>query len=321
VMMDTGRLLKMMEADYPDDDKGREACALKDMMDARLDGSGENRPSVECILHALFPQKYVLHLHPALVNGITCGKNGETSAKQIFEDIKETYLWVPLIKPGYILSKTCAKLFSDHDAFYGKYPAIVLLQNHGIFVAADETDEIDRIIEEVVSRINKKIIRKPALTESALVSPESIDAKNAAIINLEKLTGGSIIFLSNKEITAFTESFDTYSPISKPFTPDHIVYCNAYPLFIESVDDINTAFEAYVTAYNREPKIVVIEKLGVFALGKDENKAIMASELYLDTVKIAVYSESFGGPLTLPDDFTDFIVNWESESYRQKKSS
>ena len=36
----------------------------------------ETAPSVETLLHAIFPQKYVLHLHPALVNGLTCSRVG-----------------------------------------------------------------------------------------------------------------------------------------------------------------------------------------------------------------------------------------------------
>ena len=40
--------------------------------------------------------------------------------------------------------------------------------------------------------------------------------------------------------------------------------------------------------------------------------------MFLDAVKIAVYTESFGGYLHLSEELTDFIVNWEVESYRQK---
>jgi NAD(P)-dependent dehydrogenase (short-subunit alcohol dehydrogenase family) len=35
-------------------------------------------------------------------------------------------------------------------------------------------------------------------------------------------------------------------------------------------------------------------------------------------VKIAACTGGFGGPLPLPDDFTDFILQWEVENYRQK---
>lgn len=47
---------------------------------------------------------------------------------------------------------------------------------------------------------------------------------------------------------------------------------------------------------------------------------MLAKKLFNDAVKIAVYSESFGGPLHMEDDLIDFIVNWEVESYRQKQA-
>ena len=38
-----------------------------------------------------------------------------------------------------------------------------------------------------------------------------------------------------------------------------------------------------------------------------------------DAIKLAVYAESFGGPLHMTDDITYFITHWEAEAYRSKK--
>ena len=67
----------------PQEDKQRENEALRDMMDARLAGE-TTRPSVECMLHGLFPQTFVLHLHPALVNGLTCGDGRPKGLRSAF---------------------------------------------------------------------------------------------------------------------------------------------------------------------------------------------------------------------------------------------
>jgi NAD(P)-dependent dehydrogenase (short-subunit alcohol dehydrogenase family) len=42
--------------------------------------------------------------------------------------------------------------------------------------------------------------------------------------------------------------------------------------------------------------------------------------VFLDTVKIGVYSASFGGARFMTDAMIDFIVNWEVEAYRSKVS-
>jgi len=317
VLMDTEKLRALVREVYPDDDKAREACALKDMMAARLEGQDDMRPSVECILHALFHKPYVLHLHPALINGLTCGMDGEAVYADIFKDLNEPLIWVPLTKPGYTLSKACAELFETYAEKHRRHPSVVLLQNHGIFVAADTPEEIDAIMAGVVACILKKIVRRPELDADGPAPPAGAQEAAAA---LEGLSGGAAIHLYNDEIARFTGSREAYAPIMSPFSPDHIVYCRAYPLFADSHEQLAGALEEYDKTYGGRPKIVVIRGLGVFALGKGEADAKLAAELYIDAIKIAVYSESFGGPMALPDEFTDFIVNWESESYRQEKA-
>ena len=41
--------------------------------------------------------------------------------------------------------------------------------------------------------------------------------------------------------------------------------------------------------------------------------------LIKDAIKLAVYAESFGGPLQMTDEITYFITHWEAEAYRSKK--
>ena len=316
VLMDVDRLRGMTEAEYPDEDDAREACAIRDMMAARLEGQGEKRPSVECILHGLFPQKYVLHVHPALVNGLTCGRSSAKAAAELYAQEASGFLWIPLTKPGFVLSKVCADMFAAYNKEHGMYPEIVMLQNHGIFAAADGIEGIDRIMEDLVRRVSGRILRQP---EFGADTGSNTGAGRIAA-ELEKLTGCKTKYLVNGEIARFVRDREAYAPLLKPFTPDHIVYCRAWPLFAESAESIPEGLSDYEERYGYTPKILAVRGIGVFALGKDENEASKAGALFLDAVKIAVYSESFGGPLPLPDEFTRFIANWEIESYRQKKA-
>ncbi len=103
VGMDMQKLSGMMTDTYPTDDVEREAKFLRDVTAAKLPGEEAKRPSVEALLHALFPQKFVLHLHPALINGLTCSKNGEQEYQRLFGD---SVKWMPECKPGYVLAKS-----------------------------------------------------------------------------------------------------------------------------------------------------------------------------------------------------------------------
>ena len=320
VAMNLEKLTAMLQADYPKDDASREAAALEDMMAARQTGEEHKRPSVEALLHAMFPHAYVLHVHPTLVNGLTCGADGEKLCRKIFGD---KAAWVPLIKPGYVLALACQSAFENFKKTTGVFPQIALLQNHGIFVAADTVEEIDAIMTEVMATLERRLQRKPELTDS------SFDATNfdtncasriaPALRMLFSEDGMStVVFCANRLSDEFVKDHETMKPLMTPFSPDHIVYYKDAPLFIEPNDDIKTAFEAYQKKKGYAPKIVAVKGLGFFSLGKSIREAHNARLLFLDAMKTAVYAESFGGCNPLPEEFTEFILNWEVESYRQK---
>ncbi|MBS7360732.1 MAG: class II aldolase/adducin family protein, partial [Oscillospiraceae bacterium] len=105
VEMELEKLMKIFEKEYPDSDDEREAAVLSDLMAARAEGSKDKRPSVETTLHALFEYRFVLHLHPSLVNGLTCSKGGESTARRV---IKHDFIWIEQCRPGYILAKICS---------------------------------------------------------------------------------------------------------------------------------------------------------------------------------------------------------------------
>ena len=321
VAMDLAKLAQMLRANYPQDDASREAAALADMMAARQPGEEHKRPSVEGLLHGMFPYAFVLHVHPPLVNGLTCGTDGEKLCRELFGN---KAVWVPLTKPGYILALTCQSTFEDFKAKTGAFPKIALLQNHGLFVAADTAEEIDKIMDEVMSTLEKRLKRQPSPTTD---SPFDADlaCRIAPVLRMLYSEDGmsTVVFCANRLSDEFTASHETMKPLMKPFTPDHIVYYKDAPLFIEhsdstTKDDIKAAFDAYRNEKGYMPKVVAVKGLGFFSLGKSIREADNARLVFLDAMKTAVYTESFGGFLQLPEEFTDFILNWEVETYRQK---
>lgn len=149
VALSMEKLLQIPKNNYPDTDKEREAAFLKDIMDAKLPGEENKRPSVETLLHALFPQRYVLHLHPSRVNGLTCSQEGEMAAKRLFPNA----VWVPECRPGYTLAMKLASALNDSVN-------TVLLQNHGVFFAADSVEELDVLLKDMMAVLDKEIAEK-----------------------------------------------------------------------------------------------------------------------------------------------------------------
>ncbi|MDL2234109.1 SDR family oxidoreductase [Ruminococcaceae bacterium OttesenSCG-928-L11] len=317
VCMDMGKLSAMLERDYPADDAEREALALADMMAARLPGEESKRPSVEAILHAIFPFRFVLHLHPALVNGLTCGTGGEALCREL---LGEEAVWIPITKPGYILALVCKQAFDAYKAKTGKAAQILVMQNHGIFVAADDTADIDAMMASVMEKLAARVERQPDFT------PVEFDRQLACSIApaLRMIYAGDGkavgLFLANRETQRLTADAHSMDVLLTPFTPDHIVYCKAKPLYLSAGDDYKAKFDAFVSENGYKPKVMAVQGLGFFVFGATKKEAEIAKLLLLDAIKIAVYSQSFGGALPMAREYVDFILSWEVENYRQKVS-
>ncbi len=302
VAMDIAKLTALMEKDYPAEDAAREAAFLKDVMDARCDEDLSKRPSVEALLHSLFPQTFVLHIHPALINGLTCSKGAEELAKEI---LGSQMIWIPICRPGYTLGKLCNEAMKVYRKEHGQEVQVVLLQNHGIFIAAETAEEIDRILADVIDKLE------------AYVRTEGKDELTA---KLHAVTGRAAEFLPIREAVHFVSSKEKAQALLKPFTPDHIVYCGAFPLFVGQDEDLETALNAFKEKEGDYPKIVLMQNVGAFALCQSEKEIKNAELLLTDAMKVAYYAEKFGGILPMTDELTYFITHWEAESYRKKQA-
>ncbi len=309
VKMDMGKISVMFVKPYPKEDKQREAEALLDMMDARLPGESM-RPSVECMLHGLFPQTFVLHLHPALVNGLTCATKGKAYCEELFGN---DAVWVPLTKPGYTLAKTCYDLFETQKRVNGTVPNILFMQNHGVIVAADMVEEIDALMERVMETIGQKAGVLEDFTPQAM--PETALSAAPTLRMLYRKHAGKACVVFHRSDAVLNLPMEA---VRKPFNPDQIVYCKAAILELEPGSDVQTAFGSFVEKNGYAPKIAVMHGTGVFSMGKTKKEADTALSLFLDAAKITYYTNGYGGPLALTDDFTNFILQWEVENYRQK---
>ena len=309
VRMDRQKLAAMWDKVYPEADDAREAAALADLMAAKLPGQETKRPSVETLLHALFPQRYVLHLHPAAVNGLTCAVDGKAWAGKLFPRA----VWIEQCKPGYVLAKLCRARMTAYKEACGRDAQVLLLQNHGVFFAADDPQTLGELLEEMLGTLRAQYHERPDFMPAA-----SEDAQLGA--QLGALYGGVYRFNGSAEAVRFSESDASMAPLMKPFSPDHIVYCKAFPLYISRGTDAAQAFADYRAKHGYAPKLCYAQGGGFYALGETDKQAATTELLALDAIKIAVYSRAFGGALPQSDALTDFIVNWEVEAYRAKKA-
>src|SRR6266403_5990152 len=149
--------------------KLRERAALSDeemvrVQRANLIDPGAPNPSVETLLHAFLPHKFVDHTHSTAVLAIA----DQPDAAERCADLYGARMGlVPYIMPGFQLAKKAAEIFEDDPAVEG----LVLLK-HGIFTFGETAREAyERMIamvtlaEERVADGRRRIFAPGALPE------------------------------------------------------------------------------------------------------------------------------------------------------------
>ena len=318
VKMDRNVLAGIWDKHYPESSAERESAVLADMMAAKMPGEENKRPSVEALLHDIMPFALVVHLHPALVNGLTCSRQGETAMKDIF---KNDAVWIPSTNPGYVLAQTVKTALETYSAVHGKAPPIIFLQNHGVFAGGNCGNCIKAIYNEIMEKIGQRIHRQPDFSDVKRYTGDVSPPMAGIIQTLSELAAGYAIGMQGAEIAALVKSRDTFAPAASALSPDHIVYAGSDPLFIEDPAALREAWDRHVQATGRNPKIAAVQGLGIFGVAATEKAAGLALDIFMDAAEVLVYTEAFGGPLYMDRDKIDFINNWEVENYRIKVSA
>ena len=313
VKMDRAALDRMFEREYPVDPQAREAEVLRVILQARCPGEEQKRPSVEALLHHILSCAYVLHVHPAGVNGMTCGKNGAQACARLFPGA----VWIEQMMPGYILAKEARALITADTR-------LLFLENHGVFIGGNSVEEIDAAVARMNAVLDAEITRRPD------VSPCEYDkalAENfAPAVREIAANGGACVFRTNREIVNVTASSALFARVSPAFTPDHMVYCNDEALFVESGEIESARAELaektadYRARNGKLPKIIGLKDAGFYACGNSEKEAEIAAAVFWDAVKVSVYGESFGGAQPMCEALVQEINQWEVEHYRKSVS-
>ncbi len=326
VRLDRRALAAIWERRYPAAPERREAEVLADLLASRLKGEEGKRPSVEASLHDLLDAAYVVHTHPALVNGLTCSMRGEEAAR---EALGEEALWVPTVNPGYVLAATVREHIRRYRARFGREPEVMLLQNHGLVVAGGSPQEVADRTGRVVDAVARRIGRRPDFGEAPADRGRAARFAPALRMLLAPAAGepGSppiVVFRTNRELAARLRDARAFATLLTTFTPDHLVYAGAEPLFVPAHADpqqqdrlLEEGLAGYRHRTGTPPRVVGLEGTGVFCRGAGKRAAEQAWTLLLDALKVSIYAESFGGPRPMPPEQVEFIRGWEVESYRQ----
>lgn len=304
VAMDRAELRKLFAAAMPADVWAREA-RVKDLMGAAVLPASSGRPSVEAPLHEVIPFAFVYHMHPALVNGMTCAKDGEAACRRLFPDA----LWIESMNPGYTLSVEVAKRLTGLPVV----PKVIFLQNHGVFVGADTLAEIRTLYKWIMDTL------AAAYAAAGVAVDLAEGAADAAVLRQTAPVLRSV--LGTPSVRALVTAGGNVAPAAGPLTPDHIVYAKSFALVLGEGAAPAEAVAAFKAAHGYAPKVIGVPGRALFAADatlKGAQDTLVAAR---DAALVQQLTQAFGGPLFLSADAREFIENWEVESYRKKMAA
>ena len=321
VVLSRERLHTVSQKNYSDDPVLREDQVKIDLFSSIIDPGRNKRPSVETSLHELIRYRFVVHLHPTLINGILCSRNARNLTLKLFG---EKVLFVPYTDPGYTLFKRLESEITSYREKYEEDPHVIFLENHGSFVSADSTQEIRKIYDEIISGIETHFGQSPDV-ESLPFNP----IMHKVLPGIRMILAGDqpkvIRQRHNTLIAKYYQNHQEFHKISLPVTPDIIVYCKARYLFIEQagsaekiLDSLKQQLPRFQNEYGYPPKVIIIKNMGVFAVEESVSSADAVLDVYEDLIRVSHYASLAGGIKFLSPEQVNFIDRWEVENYRRK---
>ena len=289
-------------------------------------------PSVETILHAILPFKYVDHTHSDAVVTVTNTLEGEDRIREIYG---ERIVIIPYVMPGFDLAKDVARIFSEQST--DKTEGMVLM-NHGIFSFGDSAKEsYDRMISLVNEAENYLINKNAWDIEKPEANFEQKNISNQVAELRQKISlaiGKPVLMHLTNSLLGFNfcNKADVNRIASKgPLTPDHVIRTKRIPMIGR---DINKYNEEYASYFNKNeinskarkkmldpaPRVILDKEFGLCAVGKNMSEIGIISDIYEHTMESILRAEKLGGFEALPAKDIFDLEYWDLEQAKLLKN-
>ncbi len=328
VKMDT--LLKMARLEHLSD-----TDMVRLQRSAMIDPGAPN-PSVEAILHALIPFRFVDHTHADAVVTLSNTPHGEQLLRELYG---ERMLIFPYVMPGFILAKDVHQRTRDID--WSQYDGIILL-HHGVFTFADEAKISYAHMIDIVAKAEAFIEEQGA----ALSPGETIEALSGEqdLLTLASIrhrvscirSQASLCRLAQDPLSQLFAQQKNLSRIASqgPLTPDHVIRTKRIPALLDpdpvaAIDKFTSEYEYYFeknksegqTCLNPAPCWAVWPGIGTLKFGGSSKELGIIDDINQHTLKSILQAEKLGGWCALPEKDIFELEYWELEQAKLKKGA
>jgi rhamnose utilization protein RhaD (predicted bifunctional aldolase and dehydrogenase)/NAD(P)-dependent dehydrogenase (short-subunit alcohol dehydrogenase family) len=316
-----------------------------------LDSSAPN-PSVETLLHAFLPHKFIDHTHSTAVLALTDQPDGEALARDVFG---KRVAYVPYTIPGFALAKSVAAVFDRHPNVEG-----AILLKHGIFAfAEDARTSYERMIEfvtmaeERLARGRKTLVAAKLPEKLARTSEIAPILRGACVIEKNEQAGTAkrqiLCFRTSPAILDYVNGAELsrYSQ-QGVVTPDHTIRTKNWPLIVpapevsrleewkpaveKAVADFVARYHDYFARNNERavpkkkeldplPRVILVPGKGLFGLGATAKDAAIAADIAENTVEVITDAEAIGRYEPIPEADQFDVEYWSLEQAKLGKSA
>jgi len=302
-------------------------------------------PSVETFLHAFLPFKFVDHTHADAVLNITNRPGGLNFCKKVFGNKVSV---VPYVMPGFMLAKKINEIYSKNPNINS-----LILMNHGIFTFADDAKEAYDLMIKYVSQAERAIKKlkvkkiKQIKSFSTKFDVHEIAPVIRGLLSKNKDQKFVINHRLNKHLKYFMNGKNVRSYSSKgTATPDHVIRVKPFPLIItpkknSSIHDFKLPAEKAIKNYRKKyikyfnknknkvkekkvmldtsPRVVFVQNVGMFSIGKDLNSAKIARDIAETNAKVIASVEETSKYKFIPEKDLFDVEYWSLEQAKIKR--
>jgi rhamnulose-1-phosphate aldolase/alcohol dehydrogenase len=312
---------------------------------ALLDPSAPT-PSIETLLHAFLPAKFVDHSHADAILALTNQPDGEARVRVLFGD---RVGWVPYAMPGFALAKRAAEVFEKDPKVEG-----LVLEKHGIFTFGDDAKtsyerhialvgRADAYFAEVMGD-RRPLDARPVVAMREWKEIASV-VRGALAVRTGDLDQPYRRFVLEHRSSDLILHFAAAPQgpelaVTAPITPDHVIRTKGPYLFLERPpygnydalaerlrEEIETYRVAYAKYFDRNveargvqrvmldptPRVLVLPGIGIVAVGETRRAARIAADIAEHTVRVKVWAASIGQYEGLSDSELFDMEYWSLE--------
>jgi rhamnose utilization protein RhaD (predicted bifunctional aldolase and dehydrogenase)/NAD(P)-dependent dehydrogenase (short-subunit alcohol dehydrogenase family) len=288
--------------------------------------AGAPPPSVEAILHALLPAKYVDHTHAGAFISISNTPSGSKRVRDLYGDL---VAYVPYVMPGFALARSVARLYPEQAT---ARTIGLVLEHHGLFSFGETARESYERMVKLVTLAEEYLRERGAweigLSARAVRGDASLRETIAGLRKEISAAAGEPVLLVTHRDTAsleFARNPDVGRLVMQgPATPDHVLRTKRIPMVGRDVRAYAAAYAEYFQARVKRslvslqmldpaPRVILDPELGLLGVGRTAGDAAVAIDIYRQTIEIITRAVALEDWQALPADDIFDVEYWELE--------